>query len=173
MEPTTQLRRAARAMVIAGITLVQLASCSLQPEDASQQPCRVTTVHDGDTVTLQCGRESTRVRLYCIDAPEMEQRPWGSASRNYLREISQRQVTRRSVTRDRYGRDVAELYDISGESINLRMVRSGHAVVYTQFCSEERYHQANQLAKAERRGVWARSGQQQRPWIWRQQQTKP
>jgi endonuclease YncB( thermonuclease family) len=156
---------------IAGAILATT-SCSLQPDDASQAACQMITVHDGDTVTLQCGRESRRVRLYCIDAPEMEQRPWGSSSRNYLREISGSRVTRRTITIDRYGRDVAELFDTAGESINLKMVRSGHAVVYPQFCNEDRFHHATQLAKSERRGVWSKSGQHQRPWIWRQQQPK-
>lgn len=39
--------------------------------------CRVVNIYDGDTMTLQCpgNAEQTKVRMYCIDAPEMKQAP--------------------------------------------------------------------------------------------------
>ncbi|WP_410510483.1 thermonuclease family protein [Nodosilinea sp. E11] len=38
----------------------------------------------------------------------------------------------RQADTDRYGRMVAELY-AGGQNMNLKMVREGYAVVYTQF----------------------------------------
>ncbi len=40
----------------------------------------------------------------------------------------------RTITRDRYGRTVAELY-VGKRSINLQMVKDGQAVVYRQYLS--------------------------------------
>lgn len=44
--------------------------------------CRVLRVSDGDTITVNCSGQQDRVRLYCIDAPEMKQSPWGQRSRD-------------------------------------------------------------------------------------------
>ena len=42
--------------------------------------CRVLNVHDGDTLRVHCGlgsdrRSTHKIRLYCIDAPELAQAP--------------------------------------------------------------------------------------------------
>jgi endonuclease YncB( thermonuclease family) len=47
---------------------------------AGAEPCAVDHCHDGDTCTLVCGRDMdtprrVKVRLHCIDAPELAQAP--------------------------------------------------------------------------------------------------
>ena len=64
----------------------------------------------------------------------------------------------RTITRDRYGRTVAELY-VGKQSINLQMVRDGQAVVYRQYLSgcaatKDQYLQAEAQAKKQRIGFW-------------------
>src|SRR5919106_2771752 len=54
--------------------------------------CRVLNVHDGDTLRVRCGLGSDRqrqikVRLYCIDTPELAQVAWGKISRDHLRRL--------------------------------------------------------------------------------------
>ena len=49
----------------------------------------VVGVHDGDTVRLRRDGERVAVRLACIDAPELRQRPRGAAARWQLRELLQ------------------------------------------------------------------------------------
>lgn len=130
------------------------------------QACRVLNIYDGDTVTVACGGQRERVRLYCIDAPEMDQEPWGRQSRDYLRRITPAQVSIVTHDRDRYGRLIGELFD--GErSLNLALVEAGEAVVYPQYCSERRYSVAELQARQAGQGVWAEPGLQQRPWEWR------
>jgi micrococcal nuclease len=74
------------------------------------------------------------------------------------------------VERDRYGREVAELY-IGDQSVNLQLVREGMAVVYDQYLdgcrdTQELYLQAEQQARSQRRGVWSQANPTM-PWDWR------
>lgn len=100
----------------------------------------------GDTVTVNCSGQRERVRLYCIDASEMDQEPWGPQSRDHLRRITPAQVSIVNHDRDRYGRVIGELYD-GQRSLNLALVEAGEAVVYTQYCSERRYSVAERMAQ--------------------------
>ena len=118
-----------------------------------------------------CDGEKIKIRLHCIDAPEMAQRPWGRESRDHLRRITPATIRLRRLDRDRYGRIVGEVYsgtDTAGrEPLNLAMVSAGQAAVYWRYCSDGRYLDAERRARDAGRGVWARSGEQQQPWVWR------
>ncbi len=138
-------------------------------EATSQKSCSVNSIYDGDTMRLTCDGERIKVRLYCIDAPEMKQRPWGKESRDYLRSITPEQVMVIAKTKDRYGRTVGEVLtaDQRRENLNLAMVRSGQAVVYPKYCNDQRYYQVEGDAKRIKAGVWEKQGLQQTPWHWR------
>lgn len=130
--------------------------------------CTVAKIHDGDTLRAECGSEELKVRLYCIDTPEMQQKPWGRESRDYLRRITPKVVTLKVHDTDRYGRQVAEVIDpTTGEALNLTMVRAGQAAVYPRYCSESRFFTAQNAAKTQRLGIWRQPGNHQRPWDWR------
>ena len=131
----------------------------------------VISIGDGDTLrVLEAGKRVT-IRLACIDAPETSQVPYGMASRQKLQQLAPigTELTLRVQATDRYGRTVAELYK-SGQSINLEMVRSGHAFAYRQYlrqCNETAYLGAEAIAQQQRLGVWSVPGGIQRPWEWR------
>ena len=78
--------------------------------------CRVLNVHDGDTLRVRCGlgsdrRSTHKVRLYCIDAPELAQAPWGRIAREHLRRLAgQDSVQIRVKDKDEYRRTVAEVW---------------------------------------------------------------
>jgi endonuclease YncB( thermonuclease family) len=152
-----------------GLTLGLLAACTA----AGAEPCAVDHCHDGDTCTLVCGRHTdtprrVKVRLHCVDAPELAQAPWGRWSAEALRWYAPAGtvVDLEAVTRDRYGRTVGVLH-ARGVRVNVEMVRQGFATVYEKYCAEPAYYQARDEAKAAGRGIWAVPGQQQRPWEWR------
>jgi len=130
--------------------------------------CRVASIHDGDTLRAECGSEQLQVRLHCIDAPELEQRPWGQTSRDHLRSLipSGTSIELRVQDKDRYGRTVADV-QAGGRDINLAMVRDGQAVVYRQFCDDDHYRQAETQARKAKLGIWVQPGLQQRPWEYR------
>ena len=135
----------------------------------SDMSCSINSIYDGDTMRLSCNGKRMKVRLYCIDAPEIRQRPWGKESRDYLRSITPKQVTVIAKTKDRYGRTVGEVItaDQRRENLNLAMVRSGRAVVYPKYCNDQQYYQEEQEAKKNRSGVWDKPGLHQTPWQWR------
>ena len=132
----------------------------------------VTRIADGDTVdVLQNGR-AVKVRLVCIDSPELNQERWGNASAKHLASLlpvgSAAQL--RVVERDRFGRTVAEIYR-DGRSVNLQMVRDGQAVVFRRYldnctATREQYLQSESEAKQARRGYWNQSSPVM-PWDWR------
>ena len=153
---------------IAAPWLVSAGSGPMKSTQANLQTCTVMNVYDGDTVTLKCEGKRQKVRLYCIDAPEMGQRPWGRESRDYLRDLLPRGIKVQITThaRDRYGRLVADVIVNEG-SVNLAMVISGRASVYDKYCTDQKYHQTETNAKANDLGIWEREGLQQTPWRWR------
>lgn len=111
----------------------------------------VTRVSDGDTIRVEIDGKEKRIRLACIDAPEMGQAPFGRASRDRLRQLTPvgSTVRLRTLTRDRYGRIVAEVFH-QGKNVNLELVKEGEAVVYRQYlqgCDRNAYLPAELEAK--------------------------
>lgn len=112
-------------------SLVDAAKLDLQGEQM-QVDCPSAYVVDGDT--LRCGH--TRVRLLGIDAPEMTHCPrWrvcvagdGPASKRSLTEALRRGPVRyRSVTIDRFGRQVAVVW-AGGGNLSCWQLQRGQAV---------------------------------------------
>ena len=136
--------------------------------------CTVNAVVDGDTMALVCNGKQVKVRLHCIDAPEMGQAPWGRAAREHLVDMTPRTVivvpkrTERGH-RDRFGRIVGEVLTPDGERRNLGMAQvvSGQAAVYDRYCSDNRYFWVEAVAKQAGTGIWRSPGRQQTPWAWR------
>jgi len=137
----------------------------------SKQACEVIKVYDGDTVTLQCPEQvdKVRIRLYCIDAPEIKQTPWGELSRDHLRNMIPlgTSVTYEQIDRDQYGRIVGEIYTLDGNNINQIQVKQGMAAVYMTYCNKPAYASFQARAQRDKAGIWSESGAQQTPWDWR------
>ena len=138
---------------------------------AFAEQARVISVGDGDTLSvLEYGRRIT-IRLACVDAPEIAQRPYGGQSRAALQALAPvgATVTVQGSKKDRYGRTVAEI--LRGiTNVNLELVRRGDAFVYRQYlcgCVRNAYLSAERNAQSARRGVWSGSGGITRPWDWR------
>jgi len=118
--------------VLAMIALFQtLISYSSAPNLPS---VTIQSCYDGDTCTTTDGE---KIRLACIDTPELkgeraDQFP-GKAARDYLNDlVSGSKVTIRRITKDRYGRTVAEL---SKGPINFQehLVEKGFAIIYERY----------------------------------------
>lgn len=111
-----------------------------------------------------------KIRFYCIDTPEMQQKPWGIRSRDHLRDLiaNAGTISIREITKDRYQRTVAELINERGDSINLRMVEDGMSAVYGKYCPVAGFKTAEAVAKSLYRGLWSQPGLHQTPWKWRE-----
>lgn len=136
--------------------------------------CTLVSVVDGDTLSLTCNGQPTRVRLHCIDAPEMGQGVWGRASRDHLAASIPRTLVVVPVPtelgyRDRFGRIVGEVLtpDETRRNLGLAQVAAGQAVVYPKYCREERYFWVEAVARSAGSGVWREKGRHQTPWAWR------
>lgn len=128
--------------------------------------CDLQRITDGDTVRLKCDDEYLTIRLYCIDAPEMSQRPWGTGAKKALERLAPKHLELRPLTLDRYGRTVGAIHDPSTDiSLGLELVRGGHVAVYPRYCTDPLYLEAEALAKAAHLGIWSQDGDQQTPWI--------
>ena len=137
-------------------------------ETTTTTDCTVSSVYDGDTMRVKCGGELMKVRLHCIDTPEMAQRPWGKESRDYLRELAPRgsSVQIKGQKKDRYGRLIGEVFK-DGENLNLVMVREGQTAVYVKYCHDRYYYQADSLEKDSDKGIWVKVGEHQMTWEYR------
>lgn len=134
----------------------------------------VVGVADGDTLTLLDGdRRHHKIRLAGIDAPEKGQ-DFGQRSKQSLSELAYRRFVRAEVSkRDRYGRTLWGTLDV-----NLEQVRRGLAWHYKEYEREQsaadrhRYSEAENEAKAYRRGLWALPHPIE-PWQHRRKVSKP
>ncbi len=127
---------------------------------AQTTPATVVSIGDGDTLRIRQSGQVATIRLACIDSPERAQSPWGQQSTSRLKHLlpQGRAVQVREITRDRYGRTVAELY-VGKQSINLQMVKDGQAAVYRQYlqgcaATKDQYLQAEAQARQKRLGFW-------------------
>lgn len=132
----------------------------------------VTSVHDGDTFTLQTleGKQ-IHVRLAQIDAPEMPNslgekskpaQPYGDESRQSLAQMIDGQQVTVDVSVDpktgasvvTYGRPVGTVY-VNGFNVNQEQVRRGMAWVYRKYASDPDIVKIEDSAKAQHVGIWA------------------
>lgn len=141
-------------------------------------PVQVVRVQDGDSLIVRPSRgrnpDEIRLRLYAIDAPEMDQQ-YGREAREYLGALvrGRDDLILEPVDTDRYGRLVGILsYRREGRrrSINRAMVEQGMARWYSSYGGEELgVDRAEQEARRRRRGIWS-SGEQVAPWDHRRAQ---
>ena len=91
----------------------------------------VTRITDGDTLTIQVGNASHRIRLSEIDTPEMGQ-SWGKEAKAALvAKVNGAVIKVTVVDTDRYGR-VGKVW-LDERDINRELVREGHAWVYEDY----------------------------------------
>jgi len=86
-------------------------------------------VVDGDTLTIN----KTQIRLFGIDAPEMNH-PYGKNAKWALVGLCKGQVVKAEITeKDAYGRTVAKCYLQDGRDLSAEMVKLGLAIDWAKF----------------------------------------
>ncbi len=90
---------------------------------------KVVGVADGDTLKVLHNSEAVRIRLYGIDTPEKRQ-AFGNRAKRFSNDmIRKKSVQIDPITRDRYGRTVAQV-SVNKVSLNEALIRAGYAWVY-------------------------------------------
>lgn len=152
----------------------------LCPEQSIAKPAfqeaQVIKVHDGDTVTLKINNKFQKTRLIGIDAPEMNQRPWGRQSKEYLIDIMNHTdwtvfVETDVITHDKFGRFLVYLRSKQNELINERMVLEGYAVrfrIKPNIRYADKLREAEQQARRARKGIWGPKGLKEAPFKYRE-----
>lgn len=119
---------------------------------SGDKPVIVDRVIDGDTFVTATGE---RIRLYGIDAPEMDQ-PYGPEAKAVLTDLLDGPVTIDRVTKDRYGRTIATAKG-RGREIASEMIAAGAAWMYRKYCSRPLCVNLRRLeakSKRLRKGLW-------------------
>ena len=97
----------------------------------------IASGYNGDTCTTTTGE---RVRLVCIDTPELRGQSAdpveARAARDHLRsQVVSKKVGIRRITEDRYGRTVAKLF-LGTTNVQQEMVASGHAEIFWRYAHQ-------------------------------------
>ncbi len=168
-------------MRILGLLLLSLviASCQaprFEPIDPKADfSGRVVAVGDGDSITVLDGsRREVRVRMFAIDAPELNQ-AFGRQSKQNLSDLVFGKTVQVEVHgRDRYERSVGKV-SVDGLDINLEQVKRGFAWHYRNFENQQApadrtaYRDAETAARASKLGLWSDS-EPEPPWNYRKEE---
>ena len=132
---------------------------------------KVVSVTDGDTVrVLDAANVQLKVRLQGIDAPELGQ-PFGKASRERLAELVMRKdVVLHEHGKDKFGRTLGWL-EVGGADVAAQMLADGLAWHYVKYDHSQTLAEAEQSARAAKRGLWA-DAKAMPPWDWRASEHK-
>ena len=146
---------------------------TLNPDHYEPFSGTVSEITDGDTLKVLVQGSEIRIRLWGIDAPEMDQ-PHGPSAKHALEESAPKDSPLRiyPTNMDRYGRLVATTGLADDWAVNFRMVASGNA--YHVDAYESRGNrcliEAEKLAKISQQGLWNENAQgSTRPWEHRKQ----
>tara|TARA_Y100001968_G_scaffold314852_1_gene340718 strand:+ start:476 stop:847 length:372 start_codon:yes stop_codon:yes gene_type:complete len=107
------------------------------PRSLAQTTITIDRCYDGDTCK---STEGEKIRLACIDTPELRGKRAdpipAKAARDYLNGlVAGEEVSIRRITKDRYGRTVAELSK-DGVNIQERLVDKGFASVFKRYSDQ-------------------------------------
>ena len=125
------------ALLITRFAISTAATLLLASTAGALPSTTIRDYYDGDTCRTTTGE---RIRLACIDTPELRGNRAdpvpAKAARDYLRSlVVGRQVGIRRITKDRFGRTVAELY-LNGSNVQQKLVSSGHAEIYWKYAKQ-------------------------------------
>lgn len=122
---------------------------------------------DGDTIVVDMGGTSERVRLVGVDTPETHHpdKPvqcFGQAASDFTSQLLSGKAVRlesdkQSTNRDRYDRLLRYVYTESGELLNKKLITEGYGFAYTSFPFDKsnEFRAAEDQAKQNGAGLWS------------------
>lgn len=126
---------------------------------------KVTYFYDGDTVKIQDGTWSYKLRISNIDAPERNQSYGKKARRALMQFCKHARIDVAMTGFDKYHRQLGELY-CNQQPVSTHMVANGHAWVYRQHSNDIWLNELEASAKQQKLGLW-RQKKPIPPWQWR------
>jgi endonuclease YncB( thermonuclease family) len=115
----------------------------------------VVRVRDGDSIVVKRGGIGIEVRLDGIDCPELAQ-AFGKKAKNITSGLAFGKTVRLvGKGKDRYDRELAEVFLPDGRSLNRELVAAGFAWWYRKYSKDRTLEALEQEARKARRGLWA------------------
>lgn len=147
---------------------------ALSAAKVAVRTCRVTSIHDGDSMRVRCPgfKDTLRIRLDQIDAPELDQ-AHGVKSRDFLRSMCPvgREAVVHDLGPDTYNRRLGRVY-CNDVDANAAMVESGAAWVYDYHATDKSLYPLQDAARSQRRGLWGDRKNPVAPWDFRYRQRR-
>lgn len=153
-----------RSVAVAVAFVAALPCCVAAPYTLS---LKVTAIQDGDTLTgIDAKNVQHKVRLAEIDSPERSQ-PYGKGAKAALSKMTFGKLVKVDVSkRERWGRELGNVYLDNGVDVNGSLVKYGWAWVYRDYPHRKILLEYEADAKADKRGLW-KSEKPIPPWNWR------
>lgn len=121
---------------------------------------QVTRVVTGQTLEVTgLGEPRSRVRLVGIEAPDLQQQPWGQAAKEHLQAMIEGKPVLLEFdiqNRDTFGRHLAYVWQ-NGVLLNEQLVKAGYALVQPRSPNQkydQRLEQAQEWARLMGQGIW-------------------
>jgi micrococcal nuclease len=146
---------------VSWIGLLFLVGCSVRVP-SEQVQVRVERVISGNTLEVRDLSQSgavKRVRLIGIEAPDLQQNPWGNAAKQELERLSEGQtlLLEWDIEReDGYDRQLAYLWR-DGKLVNEELIAGGYVLAQMRSPNikyDRRFTQAQEKARIMGQGIW-------------------
>ncbi len=142
-----------RTLIAIALTLISSAA------SADTLTGRVVDIADGDTLTLLVGRQSYKIQIAAIDAPERYQ-AWGEQSKTPLSRLTLSRTAVANCSRlERWDHQTCQV-TVNGIDIGLQQIKEGMAWWVRQDAhaqsaeDQSAYESAELMAKMRRLGLW-------------------
>jgi micrococcal nuclease len=134
---------------------------------AGSKALPVIKIVDGDTIWVKGPEGKDKVRLLCVDTPEVtgkKKHPLGSEATKFLEGmVKGKKVVLEADDaqgdRDRFGRLLRYVLTEKGLNVNVEIVRSGWSAYYVKYGESTRFHldflKAEKEARKDAKGIWA------------------
>jgi endonuclease YncB( thermonuclease family) len=160
-----------RYLTLPAIVLFTGLLLAAPPKVTEEISGKVVGVTDGDTITVLVNKETIKVRLEGIDAPESGQ-SYGTKSKQALSEmVFGKPVTVKKTGTDKYKRTLG-IVMVGDVDANAKMVEDGWAWHFKKYNDEERLAKLEVVARNAKRGLWADENPLA-PWDYRARQKTP
>lgn len=152
-------------LLLAGLLL------AAPPKVVEEFSGKVIAVTDGDTIKVLVNKETVKVRLEGIDAPESKQ-SFGNKSKEALAGlVADKTVTVKKTGTDKYKRTLG-IVIVGDADANAKMVENGWAWHYKKYNDEERLAKLEDAARKAKKGLWS-DEKPLAPWDYRARQKTP
>lgn len=125
------------------------------PAQAVASEVTVVRVRDGDSIVALRGGAGIEIRLDGIDCPELAQAFGRQAKKLTSALVLGKAVRLVGKGKDRYDRELAEVFLPDGRSLNRELVAAGYAWWFRRYSADRTLETLEQTARLARRGLWA------------------